>query len=238
MVSPFSTFLCLLLLATPITSLSSPKPPSVDRRKVLNSLSGLLPVLLAPVAISQAACLQGDTSPDCIGYYKVPLDDAILPYIGSAEKLQQFAPGVRWVPPIEYPRNYKDAKAELEPLRQRCIALNDVILRGNLTEAGIEVLGIVPRLTVAGRVIVRSLSESASSAKTSADAGLRAIRIEEAYTELVSKLNSMDILLGQALRGDLGSLTAAQIQLVGELREANVLFDEIIAAMPTDFTGK
>jgi hypothetical protein len=126
----------------------------------------------------------------------------------------------------------------LEPLRQRCIALNDIILKGNLTEAGIEVLGIVPRLTVAGRVMVRSLSENASNSKTSADAGLRAIRIEEAYTELVSKLNSMDILLGQALRGDLGSLTAAQIQLVGELREANVLFDEMIAAIPKDFTGK
>eukprot|EP00545_Synedropsis_sp_CCMP1620_P008306 CAMPEP_0119003472 /NCGR_PEP_ID=MMETSP1176-20130426/582_1 /TAXON_ID=265551 /ORGANISM="Synedropsis recta cf, Strain CCMP1620" /LENGTH=204 /DNA_ID=CAMNT_0006955081 /DNA_START=14 /DNA_END=624 /DNA_ORIENTATION=+ len=195
-------FLVLLAAAVPTTSLSSPRVSNLDRRRVLNQISGLLPVLLAPVASSQAACLQGDTSPDCIGYYKVPLDDAILPYIGSPEKLEQFAPGVRWVPPIEYPKNYKDATAELEPLRKKCAALNDIILAGNLTQAGIEVLGILPRITVAGRVIVKSLSESKST--SSADVGLRALRVESAYTDLTSKLNSMDIMIGQGIRGDLG----------------------------------
>ena len=185
---------------------------------------------------SQAACLQGDTSPDCIGFYKVPLDDDILPYIGSPEKLAQYAPGIRWVPPVEYPKTYKAALAELEPLKIRTSALSDLILKGNLTDAGVELLGIMPRITVSGRLVVASLSGDTSEKRTTAsDFGLRALRIEAAYLELLYTLNSVDILIGQGLRGDLGSVTAAQIQILGELREANTLFDEMILAIPSDF---
>jgi len=185
---------------------------------------------------SQAACLQGDTSPDCIGFYKVPLDDDILPYIGSPEKLAQYAPGIRWVPPVEYPKTYKAALAELEPLKIRTSALSDLILKGNLTDAGVELLGIMPRITVSGRLVVASLSGDTSEKRTTAsDFGLRALRIEAAYLELLYTLNSVDILIGQGLSGDLGSVTAAQIQILGELREANTLFDEMILAIPSDF---
>jgi hypothetical protein len=185
---------------------------------------------------SRAACLQGDTSPDCIGFYKVPLDDDILPYIGSPEKLAQYAPGIRWVPPVEYPKTYKAALAELEPLKIRTSALSDLILKGNLTDAGVELLGIMPRITVSGRLVVASLSGDTSEKRTTAsDFGLRALRIEAAYLELLYTLNSVDILIGQGLRGDLGSVTAAQIQILGELREANTLFDEMILAIPSDF---
>ena len=185
---------------------------------------------------THAACLQGDTSPDCIGFYKVPLDDAILPYIDSPEKLAQFAPGVRWVPPIQYPKAYNAALAELQPLKQRTAALNDWILKGNLTAVGVELLSIIPRLTVSGRVVISNLEGSSQDKRNGAsDVGLRALRIEASYLELVAKLNSIDILIGQALRGDLGSLTAGQIQILSELREANSLFDDMMLAIPKDY---
>jgi hypothetical protein len=230
----------LLTIFTPTVSLSSPwsaqrkNHNSPDRRSMITSLV-LSGCLILPTR-SQAACLQGDTSPDCIGFYKVPLDDSILPYINSPEKLAQFAPGVRWVPPIEYPATYKAALAELQPLKQRTAALNDWILQGKLTEVGVELLSIIPRLTVSGRVVVSNLEGSSQEKRTGAsDLGLRALRIEASYLELVAKLNSVDILIGQALRGDLGSLTAAQIQILSELRDSNNLFDDMILAVPKDF---
>lgn len=196
-------------------------------------------VLLGSVLLPtqcHAACLQGDTSPDCIGFYKVPLDDAILPYIDTPEKLAQFAPGIRWVPPIEYPDTYKAAVAELQPLKQRTATLNDLILMGNLTDAGVELLSIIPRLTVSGRIVISNLKGSSHEKRIGAtDLGLRALRIEASYLELLAKLNSVDILIGQALRGDLGSLTAGQIQILSELREACSIFDDMILAIPKDF---
>lgn len=226
--------LILLLLSPQILSLSSPRL-SESKKKAgcysRRSVMGLMGLLVA-AAPSQAACLQGDTSPDCIGFYKVPLDDAILPYVSSPEKLLEMAPDLRWVPPIEYPQTYAAALKELGPLKEQLLGLNDLILKGNLTEVGIELLGIMPRVTVAGRVVVDTLSSGGTS---STDLGMRAVRIEAALTEITGKLYSMDILLGQGLRDELGSLTAGQVQILGELKEANALFDELMLAIPTDF---
>lgn len=183
---------------------------------------------------AKGACLSGDTSPDCIGIYKVPLDDEILPYISTAESLNRYAPGLRWVPPVEYPKTYREAKEELPGLREKCAGLDGLVLRGDLTAAGITVLDIIPRLTVGGSVMIQEL-QNAKRTSGSPDYSLRALRMEGALSELLVKLNQIDIQLGQALRGELGSLTVAQIEILPDVKEASTLFDDYFSAVPTDY---
>jgi hypothetical protein len=195
---------------------------------------------------SGAACLLGDTSPDCIGYYKVPLDDAIVAYIETPEKLAQYAPGIRWVPPISYPKSYKAAVTEIQSLTIRTKELEMTVLKGNITAAGIDLLGILPRVTVCGKYVISSLQTLDNHTQGSlqrnklqikqeiSDYGLCALRVEAAYAELLSSLNAVDILLGQTLRGDLGSITAGQIQVLSELRISNQAMAEMLLAIPNN----
>ena len=245
-----TTILLLSLIVSavnPALSLHSPYAPH-RRRQVLSLGSILLSTcLLHQPSPSHAACLQGDTSPDCIGVYKVPLDDAILPYVQTPETLATFAPGVRWVPPTEYPKTFGAALAELVPLKDRVVALNDLVLKGNLTLVGMELLAILPRVVASGRVVVTCLANAAAAAATpaverreggsmsSSDVGLRSLRVEDALVELSAKLSSADVMIGQTLRGDMGSLTAGQIQILSELKEATSLFEELLLAIPSDF---
>jgi hypothetical protein len=179
---------------------------------------------------AQAACLFGDTSADCIGVYKMPMDDAVLPYVNTPEKLRLNAPNLRWVAPVEYPKTYKSARAELNPLQQRCLGLDAIVLKGNLTEAGTELLSIVPRLTVAGRVVISNLNERK-------ELSMKAYRAEVAHTELLNKLGQTDIMIGQAISGQLGAMAPAQFQILSELRDANELFDDFLRSIPDDFKG-
>ena len=206
------------------------------RNAISHAISGF--AMLSSYSLTrqaQAACLMGDTSPDCIGIYKLPMDDAAMAYIDTPEKLRKNAPDLRWVPPVEYPKSYKDARAELNSLRQRCVGLGDVVLKGNLTEAGIELLGIFPRVTVAGRVAIRDIREAPSSQGD--DMSMKAYRAEVAHTELLSRLQQSDLLMGQAIAGQLGASAPAQIQILSEIREANAFFDELVQILPEELKG-
>ena len=103
-----------------------------------------------------AACLQGDVRKECIGVYKVPIDDAIKSYISTPEALTKFAPDLKFVDPIEYspPTSYNEAIAILT--QQQYIANNDIkqyIAEGKLELAGQKVLYALPKITVSGRYI-------------------------------------------------------------------------------------
>lgn len=190
--------------------------------------------------VANGACLSGDTSTDCIGVYKMPIDDAALPYVETPEKLSRYAPDVRWVPPVNYPSGYREALAELYDLQERCKILDSLVLGGKLESAGVEILGIVPRITVAGQVVVGALLEKGNSQKKGGrgdedDLSMRAYRAEVAMTELLTKLGQCDIEIGQGLRGDMGALTPAQIQILSTVREANTAFEEFLQSIPGDF---
>jgi hypothetical protein len=199
-------------------------------------LASVLLLLVSRGEVAQAACLMGDTSPDCIGVYKLPMDDRALSFIDTPEKLLMNAPDLRWVPPVQYPKTYKSARDELNPLQQRCMGLNDIVLKGDLTKAGTELLGILPRLTVAGRVVVQTLVE-AKSKNNGVNLSMKAYRAEVAHTELLNKLGQCDILIGQAISGQLGVMAPAQLHILSDLREANALFDEFLRSIPDDFEG-
>jgi hypothetical protein len=66
-------------------------------------------MLMGDPKVTHAACLTGDTDPSCIGFYKVPLDDAILKYVDTPENLARFAPGIKWVKLPASPKTYKEA---------------------------------------------------------------------------------------------------------------------------------
>ena len=222
-------------------------------RQVLVAGSAVLSATTWHPQPGNAACLPGDKSLDCIGVYKVPLDDRILPYVGSPEMLKTYAPDLRWVEPFPYPKSYKDALTKLEESKDRFERIVVASIRaGKLEDAGVELLDITPTVTAAGRVILSELSgaprrsndwtsssSSASVPSTSGDSGrggvdlsMRALRAEDVLLDLTVALGQTDILIGQALNGQLGALTPAQIQILAACTEISSLLDTLISALP------
>lgn len=205
----------------------------ITRRNVISIACSSFAALVSLPHNTYAACLMGDTSPDCIGVYKMPLDDAALGYVDTPEKLAKNAPDVRWVPPVKYPRSYIEAKSELDSLQKRCTAMETLVLKGNLTEVGVEVLDIVPRLTVDGRVVIQDLNDA--KAASGVDMSMKAYRAESAHVELLNKLGECDVLVGQAIHGQLGAPAPAQILILSDVKEANALFEEFMKSIPDEF---
>ena len=80
-----------------------------DRRQAMKKM--IMGAIISSAVIcsdskpSNAACLAGDTSADCIGVYKLPLDDSVSSYIDTPEHLAKNAPDLRWVPMVEKPKS-------------------------------------------------------------------------------------------------------------------------------------
>lgn len=228
-----------------------------------NSLSKARSALLATLALlattvstvqnpppSNAACLAGDTSTECIGYYKMPVVDEgdQSGYFDTAEHLSIYAPDVRWVPPVPYPVTYKLARDELVDLQKRVRELPVPVLKGELVYTGTELLGIVPRITAAGRVVIRALNisslktvpssggkfgiEKKKSGYSQQDFAASADEAEEAHDDLLTNLAEVDIAIGQYLRGDVGAVIATQVQILESLKEADQCFLRLMKAVP------
>lgn len=198
--------------------------------KIMLFTSTSVPMLSSFPQQSRAACLAGDTSTDCIGMYKVPIDPAIDHMVNTPEQLAKFAPGLRWTPPIEYPKTYITAKEEIVNLKQNVLELIPLVSKGELTTAGVELLRIVPRITVCGRVAIDSLQNNN-------DYEMKAMRSEVAHNELLGYLGSADILIGQSIAGHIKTITIAQIQVLEELVNAKEQYEELIKALPENCTG-
>lgn len=213
---------------------------SSSRRNFIQKLSASALMGMAfGQTVASAACLSGDPSVDCIGVYKMPIDDAANAYVESPEILKRFAPDVRWVPPVQYPKTYQDAFQQMKAMKVKANDLEGIVLKGNLTQAGIEVLTIVPKVTVSGRVIVEELEKNkANLGAEKDDLSMRAYRAEVALLELLVRLGQTDVMIGQAISGQLGSLTAGQIQILAEVKEANEFFTELITIIPDDIPKK
>lgn len=63
------------------------------------------------------------------------------------------------------------------------------------------------------------------------------LKIENAFDDLVGVLGECDILLGQALRGDLGAIAPAQIAILQQLILCANDFDALIRAVPEKFSA-
>eukprot|EP00978_Attheya_sp_CCMP212_P029832 scaffold107392_cov45-Attheya_sp.AAC.3 len=181
--------------------------------------------MLGGAKVAHAACLAGDTDPSCIGIYKIPLDEEVLKYIDTPENLARFAPDIKWVKLPAYPKTYKEATAALKELAPTCQEkLPELVLKGELTEAGVILLDSLPRLTLASRVVLSELEKDDKNK-------MRSMRAEAVFPELFIKLSQADILLGQAIRGELGVSAVAQIQILALLKDANQHWDELLPVL-------
>lgn len=230
-----------------------------NKNKRRSLFSYLLSTSMATTStLSNAACLSGDTSVDCIGTYKVPIDDAVLEYLESPEKLRTFAPDLRWVEPITGPKTYEEAIAEIQGASEYLARTNDLVLKGDLESAGKELLYIMPRITVSGGFIVNVLlGETISSTndndnnnarrRTSNDGSVKISKsvnlplqyakekgegVQLALSQLLVALGQCDVLVGQGLRGDLGAPVVAQIQIREDLVECTKYLNELVSAIP------
>jgi len=221
---------------TKITNDAADKKESkavISRRQVFDFfLKSAIPLsfTMASPRPSKAACLSGDVSPECIGFYKVPLDDAIAKYIDTPEHLAKYAPDLNWVPMTEYPKSYKAAKEELVELQAKLNTVAPMVQKGDFTEAGMQILAIAPRETVAGRIVLRILQNDR-------ELSMRAMSTENAHLELLASLGAADIVIGQALGGRLGSTTMSQIQILDNLRNAEQEFKELMKAISENYEG-
>ena len=142
---------------TGIRAGADPAVSSSRRQLFQRSAAAVAAALVAAPSGAGAACLQGDTRPVCIGIYKVPLDDNILPYISTPEELHKFAPDLNYVPPIEYPASFESAMSMLKTQRLAADEIRKHVMAGKLEEAGIGVLGLIPKVTSGCRRVFADL---------------------------------------------------------------------------------
>lgn len=181
--------------------------------------------------VALAACLPGDLSPDCIGVYKVPLGETngASSMIGTEEALKRNAPDIRYVPPVAVPSTARDAIDILLSQRRAADDIRDVVMAGKLEEAGIKVLNLTPKVTVAGRTIVDDRMTTFPQDASEAVRDLQRQRIQSKLDMLLVEFNQLDMLIGQGIRGQLGVSAVAQLSIITELKEAIEAFDDFLA---------
>ena len=195
-----------------------------------------------------AACLPGDTRTECIGVYKVPIDDNVFPYVGSPEALKKFAPDLQYVPPIAVPQSLQDAFDILETQRLAGKDIQQVVSSGKLEEAGIKVLNLIPKITTAGRVVLATVREqqqqqqqqqlkttaTTTTRSTSENTNLDVVnelqfsKLEGLFNDMVGLWSECDIVIGQGIRGQLGVSAVAQIQILECIQDASIAYDEFL----------
>jgi hypothetical protein len=215
---------------------------------------------------ANAACLQGDLRPECIGVYKVPMDDRILPYVSTPEALRKFAPDLQWVAPIPPPQNVDMAWDLLEAQRLAANDIYHVVQQGRLEEAGIKILNLIPIVTTTCHMILEDAliqvaqsnaalrtrqqqqqqeelrtDNSSSSSSSNSDSALMTLvsnRLETQCALALGLWGETDIMVGQGIRGDLGVSAVAQLQLLTQLQEATAALDDFVALVTSVTPGR
>lgn len=201
---------------------------SIDRRKFV-TVAIIGDGLNGVAGRANSACLPGDLSPECIGVYKVPIDDNIKSMVSTKEALKKFAPDLNFVPPIQSPKSAKDALETLLAQRRAADDIQSVVAAGRLEEAGIKVLNLIPRLTVSGRLLVNNAPVDAAASATIQE--LRQQQLTNLFQTAEVAWKEVDVLIGQGLRGDLGVSAVAQLHILAEMREATAAFDDFLLAV-------
>lgn len=179
---------------------------------------------------TKAACLPGDLSKECIGVYKVPIDDAVLPYVGTPEALQKFAPDLKYVPPVQKPSSFSSAIESLEAQRKAADDIQTVVSAGRLEEAGIKVLNLMPKVTTSGKLVVQTISDRLDVNKSTIDE-IRLTKLEDQYNMVIGLWGECDVTIGQGLRGEMGVSAVAQLQILSSLRDATAALDDFLATV-------
>ncbi|GAX25361.1 hypothetical protein FisN_5Lu459 [Fistulifera solaris] len=156
----------------------------------------------APLLASpaHAVCTWGVLSEDCIGVYKMP--DSSAPTS----------------------MDVSTARSSLIEQRQRIDTVRSNILSGNLVQGGLELLKVVPKINKAGKSLIPMDIDGSSAVS-----GLIVQRMEAQLEEINGLLGQADVSIGQGMRGEMGSVTVAQLTIIRDLQDAQNLLDDFLA---------
>jgi len=197
------------------------------------------------VEVANAACLPGDLSKDCIGVYKLPyLDATQSSWLYDKDTLREFAPDIRYIEVEKQPKTLKEAVGQLVTERKKVKLIKDVVLEGDLEQAGTIILNLIPKVTSAGLKIQQDLYDrdddepnvasgpaaaAASNAATNAMNEIKRRKFDNSLQIVIAEWSSIDIAIGQAIRGQRGVTAVAQIEILSYLKDATVALDDFIA---------
>ena len=170
------------------------------RRQVIWGLLTAVPIAVSPV---NAMCTWGDASEDCIGVYKMPPNPAAASMDSSI------------------------ARSSLLDQRQRMDSIKSSILAGDLVQGGLELLKVVPKISKAGKSLIPTTTTNDGKSVVS---GLRMQQMESQLEEILGLLGQSDVSIGQGMRGEMGSVTMAQLTILRDLQDAQNLIDDFLAA--------
>eukprot|EP00977_Amphora_coffeiformis_P007340 scaffold1588_cov222-Amphora_coffeaeformis.AAC.12 len=150
--------------------------------------------------------------------------------VGTKEALERNAPGLNYVPPIAIPKSMADAQQVLQAQRVAADDIKNVVSAGRLEEAGIKVLNLVPKVTAAGRVVVDTVAQTTTFSNGAKEVQL--MQLQSKLDDTLGYFGQVDVSIGQGLRGELGVVTAAQLQILADLKDAIIAFDDFLQQIP------
>ena len=209
--------------------------PSSRRQILRHAVTALsIPSVFLPEK-SHAACLQGDLRPVCIGIYKIP-DEEIYPFFSTPEEFQKFWPDLTYVPRIEKPSSFESAISLLQTQRVLAEEIKQQVFRGNLEEAGIGVLGLIPQIANGCNRVLQDLAETKIRVSGGMVKGGDSETLPPVFQKLKNQVidvnfywSDCDSVIGQGLRGELGTVAVAQIRVLESLKDATNALDGFLA---------
>mmetsp|Transcript_12863 Transcript_12863/g.28398 ORF Transcript_12863/g.28398 Transcript_12863/m.28398 type:complete len:181 (-) Transcript_12863:1166-1708(-) len=165
------------------------------------------------------------------------MDPEISNFVSTPEELAKFAPDIRFVPPVAPPGKgkYNDCSEELIRIYlenivgnsngQRNESLRAALIRGDLNDLGALVLGISPRVIVSGRIVLQELLNKSSPS---------AYRAEVALNDITAGLQQIDGCLLQAIKGQMGGITVAQLSILEDINDVETSYVDLIKVIAPD----
>lgn len=214
-------YLAVLLL---FISIESALPFSLDldrsrrtitRRDVLSFVLGTATsLLLVNNNFANATCITGDESADCIGVYKESMPDGG----GSTVVTQSYGVFRPQRAPIilTNPQSLNEAVGMLQDQLLAMAEVERLISSGDMENAGITFLRVLPRLILAGKYIVAAKQGTVP-------------QIQQMSDEVITLAIAVDNHIGKALHGNLGSTTTiAQLTLLSDAKAVKVSLTNFI----------
>jgi hypothetical protein len=207
-----SSLFLTIIISTPASAFSLSTSAASERRDVLKRLA-FLATTIVPLRsdTASAACLSGDLSKECIGVYKLPAKNAVESSGLSLEKALQVL------------------------VKQRQLAdteIREAVTGGRLEDAGLLILALVSRVTSAGSVVLQQQQMQVDGSNNRSQ--LQQLKHDKLQNKLEDALGSFgqcDISVGQGMRGEMGSITMAQLTILSDLQEGIAALDDFLAMM-------
>jgi hypothetical protein len=116
---------------------------------------------------------------------------------------------------VTTPKSFDEAVGMLKDQRLAMDDIERLVTAGKLEDAGVQLLRVLPKITVAGRFVVASVQ-------------LEAPQISVTLEQAEKLAGSVDVKISQGLRGRMGVSAVAQLTILSELSETKAVLDRLI----------